>query len=193
MKESKANNDDEDLPLWRKCVDGDKVALACIYELYSDKMYAYGLSIGFCKHLCRDAVHDVFYAIAQSKEGLNAVDNIEGYLFGSVRNRLFAIYRARLMVSYNDFDMEVADFDGPFIDEIISKERRLIMKQEFDRLIDMLKPLQRKILQYRFVKNLKFDEIAQKMNMTPDAVKKQFYRSITFLKTERQEIEERLL
>ena len=194
VEEFKTNNNEKEIALWQRYVaDGDESALAYIYEKFSRKMYAYGRAIGFCGHLCKDAVHDVFYTVVQSKNNLKDIKNIEAYFLGSVRNRLFRIFRERKIESSDNYDSLISEPIESPIDEIISHETQLLMKEEINRLSKKLNSKQRKIVQYRIIQNLKFDEIAKKMDMTSDAVKKQFYRSLIALEPERERISSKLL
>lgn len=39
---------------------GDESSFAELYDYYSDKLFSYGISLGFEREICKDAVQDVF-------------------------------------------------------------------------------------------------------------------------------------
>lgn len=149
-------------------------------------MYAYGISIGFCEHLCKDAIHDVFCTIYQSNNDVGHIESIEFYLLKSMKNRLFDIYKEQKKISCTCYDNSIKDQDADSIGRIINEENQVLKKEIVERLLQKLKSKQRKIIYCRFQYNLKFDEIGVIMDMSADAVKKVLYRSLKQLKQEEQ-------
>ena len=165
--------------------DTNNSAFSSIYNAYYSKMYAYGIAIGFCEHICKDAVQDVFCTIYANKEKLEQVDNVEAYLLHCLKNRLFDIYRnekRKLLIDEEEVAKQYAE-EG-FMDKIIAEENSELMEKEVNRLLQKLPTRHRKIILCRYNYNLKFDEIAEVMNMNADAVKKQLYRSLKLLSQE---------
>lgn len=144
-------------------------------------MYAYGIAIGFCEHICKDAVQDVFCAICNSRNKLESVVNIESYLLHCMKNRLFDIYRNEKRMCCIDYDDISSSCEEFFLDQLIALENRHMMEKEVNRLLQKLPPKHRTIILCRFNNNLKYAEIASIMNMTSDAVKKQLYRSLKLM------------
>ena len=156
-----------------------------IYETYKRKMHAYGIAIGFCEYLCHDAVHDIFSTLYTSKKKLEDIENLEIYLMHSMKNRLFDIYKEEKKKHSIDYmDNLTNDYEEGVADKLIAEENRQLMKEQVDRLLKKLPPKHREIVLCRFNYNLKYNEIAVMMKMTPDAVKKQLYRSLKLMKEE---------
>ena len=149
-------------------------------------MYAYGISIGFCEHLCKDAIHDVFYTIYQSNNDVGHIESIEFYLLKSMKNRLFDIYKEQKKISCTCYDNSIMDQDADSIGRIINEENQVLIKETVESLLQKLKPKQRKIVYCRFHHNLKFDDIGVVMGMSADAVKRVLYRSLKQLKQEQE-------
>lgn len=168
-----------------KTTTNNSSTFSSIYNTFSKKMYAYGISIGFCQYLCHDAVHDVFYNLFVSNNKLDDVENLERYLLHCMKNRLFDMYRNEKRKLLMD-DEEVAKqyAEEGFIDKIIAQENSELMEKEVNRLLQKLPTRHRKIILCRYNYNLKFDEIAEVMDMNADAVKKQLYRSLKLLSQE---------
>lgn len=164
--------------------DKRNIALSSIYTAYYKKLYAYGVTIGFCEHVCKDAIQDVFCTICNSKKNLECIDSIEPYLLRCMKNNLFDIYKNQKKLNCINYNNNIIDTDLDSINKIISVENQISIKQEVERLLNDLKPRQRKIIYCRFYHNLKFDEIAVLMDMSADAVKKMLYRSLKQLEQE---------
>ena len=167
-------------------INGNNSVFSLLYETHFKNLCAYGISIGFCEQLCKDAIHDVFCTICYSNKNLDHVENIESYLLKSLKNRLFDIYKERKKMNCISYDNMIVDQDMDSMGKMIHEENQLLIKEEVDRLLMKLNPKQRKIIICRFQLNLKFDEIAVIMDMTTDAVKKQLYRSLKSMEVERE-------
>ncbi len=167
-----------------KFTDSNNSTFSSIYSAYYRKMYAYGISIGFCQHICNDAIQDVFSSLLMSKKTIDHIEDLETYLIRCMKNRLFDIYKneRRKHTVHNE---DITDNNEEiFVDKLIAEENRQIMEKEVSRLLEKLPTKHRKIILCRFNYNLKFNEIASIMNMSPDAVKKQLYRSIKLMEQE---------
>lgn len=170
---------------WQEFIGGDDSAFSLVYETYSKKMSDYGIAIGFCKELCKDAIQDVFCTICLSRKKLGHIENVEMYLLRCLKNRLFDIYKEEKRIRcINCDDVIIIDHDENVLNKITKKENLLLIKEETERLLKKLPPNHRKIILCRFNHNLKYSEIAAIMNMTPDAVKKQLYRSLKLMEQE---------
>ena len=169
---------------WQEFIGGNDTAFSLVYNTYHTNMLAYGIAIGFCEHLCKDAVHDVFCTICHSKEKLGSVENVEAYLLHCLKNRLFDIYKERKKINCICSDSPIIDQDADSMGKIINEENQLLLNREVERLLKKINPKQRKVVYCRFHHNLKFNEIAVMMNMSPDAVKKMLYRTLRLMKQE---------
>lgn len=164
--------------LWRSFLEGDDTAFSLIYEKFFSKLYAYGLKLGFNEETCKDAIHDVFCHIFLSRKTLQHVDNIEFYLLQSIRNRLFDNYKKEKKIDNVELESTILDRDELIIERIIKNESELQIKETIEKLLRTLSPKQKKIIHYRYVLNLKYNEIAIIFDMSPDAVKKVVKRAL---------------
>lgn len=169
---------------WQEFIDGNDTSFSLIYNTYYKKMIAYGIAIGFCEHLCKDAVQDVFYTICHSRKKLGYVEKVESYLLHCLKNRLFDIYKIRKNIECLCLENSIIDQDTDSIGKIINEENQLLIKGEIERLFKKLKPEQMEVVYCRFYNDLKFNEIAILMNMSTDAVKKLLYRTLKIMSKE---------
>ena len=169
---------------WQEFVRGSDSSFTLVYKTYFKNMIAYGIVLGFCEQLCKDAVQDVFCTIYDSRKKLGDVENVKSYLLQCLKYRLFDIYKKRKKIGCISCDSLIIDLEEDLMNKIIDEENQMLIDKEVERLLNKLPPKQRKIVYCRFHHNLKFNEIAVVMGMSSDATKKLLYRT---LKTMRRE------
>ena len=79
---------------WKNFIKtGNDASFSAIYNNVVDDLFAYGMSLGFQRDSCKDAIQDVFIKIYLSRKGLSNIDNITPYIFRSFKNRLIDFAR----------------------------------------------------------------------------------------------------
>ena len=161
---------DTDL-FWRKFLkDGDEQSFSLIYNRHIDKLYTYGVQLGYHDETCKDAIQDVFFKLFTSRENLKQVNNLGAYLFKSFKNRLIDIARKDSKTKNIDhhenesFRMEIT-----ILDDIIDAENAVSLKSKVDKLLSCLTPLQREAVYLRYMLELTYDEIAELLNINPES------------------------
>ena len=125
------------------------------YNLYYDQVFRFAYYCLGEKEACREVVTDVFFSVWQSRKRLKDIDNIDTYLYISVRNESFR-FQARNKdlnrVSLNELLplMEEEDEGSPEehlelkeMTEILSVQEstvRVQMKIAIEKLVARLKP-----------------------------------------------------
>src|SRR5690554_2842036 len=73
---------------WKNFLEkGDEFSFSIIYNKYVEELYAYGISLGFQKENCKDAIQDVFIKIFLDRNNISKIENKSGYIFRSYKNR----------------------------------------------------------------------------------------------------------
>jgi len=73
---------------WKRFLEkGDEPSFSFIYNTHADDLYAYGISLGFQKETCKDAIQDTFYKLYISKDNLKHVENVTAYIFKHFKYR----------------------------------------------------------------------------------------------------------
>ncbi len=86
--------------------------IASIYNRYVDDLYTYAIYLGFEKEMVMDAIHDVFCKFAADEKILQDVSNVKFYLFKSLKNRLYDIYKTRKeYIGLSTIDTQVVLFN----------------------------------------------------------------------------------
>jgi RNA polymerase sigma factor (sigma-70 family) len=146
-----------------------KENIASIYNRYVDDLYTYALYLGFEKGIIMDAIHDVFCKFAASEKLLQDVSNIKFYLFKSLKNRLYDIYKARKeYVELSAIDLQDAPFNIQVTieDRLIDKEEQQQIKDQLSEMLESLTERQREVVYLRYVQEYDYAQISELLNIS---------------------------
>lgn len=146
-----------------------KENIASIYNRYVDDLYTYGLYLGFEKGIIMDAIHDVFCKFAADEKLLQDVSNIKFYLFKSLKNRLYDIYKARKeYAELSAIDLQDAPFNIQVTieDRLIDKEEQQQIKDQLSEMLDSLTERQREVVYLRYVQEYDYAQISELLNIS---------------------------
>ena len=151
---------------WAYFIDrGDDASFSEIYNKVVDDLFAYGISLGFQRESCKDAIQDVFIKIYLSRKSLSHIHNITPYIFRSFKNRLIDIARKdKYSDSINSFDENFV-LEVTVLDNIIDNETAIILKEKVERLLKNITPNQREAVYLKYVTGLQHKEIAEILNI----------------------------
>ena len=169
--------------IWENFLCGDDEAYTYIYREYSQALYAYGMHFTSDKGLVEDCIQDVFVKIFQNRKHLQSTDNIKLYLFISLKNKLFNIFRKDIKYSQIDSLEPVFAAEYTIEDEIIENEKEQFLNEKMIRMLEVLSPRQKEIIYYRFVEGLSYEEICQIMDMNYQSTQNLIQRSLKKLRT----------
>lgn len=146
-----------------------KENIASIYNRYVDDLHTYALYLGFEKGIIMDAIHDVFCKFAADEKLLQDVSNIKFYLFKSLKNRLYDIYKARKeYVELSAIDLQDAPFNIQVTieDRLIDKEEQQQIKDQLSEMLDSLTERQREVVYLRYVQEYDYAQISELLNIS---------------------------
>ena len=146
-----------------------KENIASIYNRYVDDLYTYALYLGFEKGIIMDAIHDVFCKFAASEKLLQDVSNIKFYLFKSLKNRLYDIYKARKeYAELSAIDLQETPFNIQVTIEelLIDQEEQQQIKNQLAEMLESLTERQREIVYLRYVQEYDYAQISELLNIS---------------------------
>lgn len=169
--------------VWKQfLIDGSDKLFSTIYSYYVDKLYSYGISLGFDSEICKDAIQDVFMKIYSSRTIIDNISNPASFLFQSFKNRLIDIARK----NKNEFDIDISHIpftvDVTILDDIIDKERSEILKTKVRNILDNLSDTQREAVYLRYIAEMDYSEISDRLNIKQESARKLIYRAIKSLR-----------
>ncbi|MDR2037549.1 MAG: RNA polymerase sigma-70 factor [Bacteroidales bacterium] len=71
----------------RIAVNGEESAFRKLYYDYYERLFRFGMHMVKSEEWCEEIVSDVFFNIWQNRQQLTEIDNLEAYLFKSVKNK----------------------------------------------------------------------------------------------------------
>ncbi|WP_335967026.1 sigma-70 family RNA polymerase sigma factor [Galbibacter sp. PAP.153] len=171
--------------IWHRVREGDVQALNTLYDLYVDKLYAYGMKLTSKSYLVKDAIHDLFLDLYKYRKNLSEVSNIEGYLIISFKRKLVKLikndYRNKEDVSKDVFHTLYTDSEEY---KILKSETAKEQSHRLSNALQKLPSKQREILFFRFYDDKDYDEISQLMGISVTSARTQVYRAIKTLRSE---------
>lgn len=166
--------------------EGDDEAFSFFYKYFINDLYAYGRSLGADEKHVMDAVQDVFVKIFHDKPYLKSVEHFKFYLFKSLKNRLYDLFKSKPFSMISDIESEVLNFSikTTVLDDIIEEEDREIIRQKIEKLLSILTPLQKEALYLRYVQEFEYAEISEMMGKTQSAIRKLVSQAIQKVRKE---------
>jgi len=171
----------DDEALLAKISDGDTVAFSILYSRYIHNLYRFAYLICKSHEDSEEIVQDMFIKLWENRAHCKAVVCFKSYIYRSARNQIIDYVRkqkSRLQLidkaAWSFSNSEVFT-DSP----IIMKQYATIIKAAIEKL-----PQKRKIIfEMRTQDDLSLDEIASKLGISKNVVKKQLYQGANFVRT----------
>ena len=148
-----------------------------------DNLFAFGSRFTTNREVLKDCIQDVFVKLYTKRDELNRVENIESYLYVSLRNRINDEYRRNVHLcdeTIDDTKMRTLAETEAFDREC--QDRRQALSACVQRHFDKLSPRQKQIINLYYVKQLRYDEICSIMGINYQSVRNLMHRSITRLR-----------
>lgn len=165
--------------LWKAFIYGNDQAFEKVYGLYVDRLFAFGLKYHADRDLVKDCLQDLFTNLFYYRSNLNPEVNPLPYLFSSLRNNILA----RIKKEHRDqhlaytFDLEW----GPEMAWIKREEDRYLVSK-LQEQIKKLPSRQREIVYLKFNEELRYEEIAEMLNISIPTCRTLVYRAIKQLR-----------
>lgn len=160
----------------------DRVAFYHIYERYSKRLYGFVLRYIKQKEDAEEIVQEVFVKIWESRKKIDAYSSFESFLFTIAYNTTISLLRKK--TNKKKYLEHVKSLQHPenssdLIDEILFNELNVRVQS----LLNELTPRQKEIFQLSREEGLTHDEIAKKLDISVNTVKKHMTNTLTFLKS----------
>jgi RNA polymerase sigma-70 factor (family 1) len=148
-----------------------------LFDTFWKKLYLSSYKLTNNKNLSEDLVQETFMALWQSRNDFDSIKNVDNYLFGVLRNKIFEAYRKK------KFDTVFLDnqFDA-FIQNDPTENESAELQTKIDNLIDLLPEKRKKIFVMSRFHEKSHEEIAQELNISTQTVKNQVTASLQFLR-----------
>ena len=165
--------------------NGDKNAFETIFKTYYSHLCAYANKFVADIDDSEEIVQEIFFQLWQKRDEINILTSFKSYLFRSVHNScLNYIKHKNIQQKHIEHTLyEQKDNSIEFTDSIETSELQNKIRMTIDKL-----PTERKkiFLMIRF-DNLKYAEVAEKLNISIKTVENQMGSALKFMRNELKE------
>lgn len=160
---------------------GDRVAFYNIYERYCKRLYGFVLQYVKQGTDAEEIVQEVFIKIWEKRKTIDVYSSFESFLFTVTYNATISLLRKR--VTENKYlahlqSIQQANDTAELTDEIYFNE----LNKKLKTLLDELTPRQKEIFVLSREEGLTHEQIARKLDITLNTVKKHMANTLSFLK-----------
>lgn len=158
----------------------DELAFKRVYDLYSNGIYKYALHLLGAEEVAEDCVQETFLKFWNMGEGLLSIQSLESYLVTICRNRYLDVLRKMKLTVSSEADVRSRWVEGhnDIEERIILDDTRKVL----ERGIGLLPAQQRLVYQLCHLEGLKYEEAAERLNISTNAVKLYMKLSLRFLR-----------
>lgn len=170
-------NDQELAVLLKK---GNEAAFYEIYERYKGilHMHAYKKLVDFEE--AKDVVQELFSALWDKRNDLPETVNFSGYLYSSVRNRIFNIYAHKKVAAGYVTSFQKINSEASYITDELVRENELARQIEAE--ITALPERMREVFLLSRKEHLSHKEIAERLDISEFTVKNHIKKALKTLR-----------
>ncbi len=162
--------------------EDNEVAFFQLYERYSRRLYGFVLRYIKQEADAEEIVQEVFIKIWETRDKIDVYSSFESFLFTIAYNATISLFRKRAREKkYLEHlkSLQQAEAVPNLIDEIQFNE----LNDTVQSLLNELTPRQKEVFQLSREQGLAHEEIAKKLNISVNTVKKHIANTLAFLKS----------
>lgn len=169
---------DQELTAFLK--SGDHAAFTEIFERYNSLLYIHAFRKLRNTEAAKDVVQDTLSALWYKHDVLDAGNNLGGYLYTALRNKIFDLLSHEQVAQKHLESLQTYLNKGNFLADHLVREKQLaaIIEQE----IAALPPRMREVFELSRKENLSHKEIAERMAISEQTVTDQVKKALKILK-----------
>lgn len=174
----------EDVMLWQRMLQGDRMSIEVLYRKHYDLLLNYGLKLGGDREMVRDCIQDLFVKLCKSTN-LAPTEYVRSYLLRAFKNIL--LDKCGSEKPTEDLDAKAFSFATPdYALETLFKDddQALQLSKRLTEAYKKLSPNQRTVIYLHYIKGLSYKEIAQIMDMNVQSSMNLVSRALTKLRTQ---------
>lgn len=165
--------------LFKRVAEGDEHAFQLIFDAYKNIFYAAAYKMTNDNSAAEEIVQEVFINLWVKRHLVARAKQIDAYLFGILHNVVYQHFRRQAKVFRLKRELAIRqDTSEDSIEQLLLDKE---MRQVFESVIDQL-PSQQKLV-FRMAKQdeLSREEIAKKLNLSPNTVRNHLAAAMDFL------------
>lgn len=170
-------SDKELIALWK---EGNAIAFDIFYKRHVNQLVKTAMQKTGCIETAKELVQDVFIDVWQRKKDFDLNQNINGYIYTSLRNKIFNYYRRKVVE--NKYQNHLVNHTQPSetIDNWLhSKELGQLITSSINQLPERCKM----VFMLRREENLSNKEISERLNISANTVEQHMRKALSRLRT----------
>lgn len=173
---------ERDAVLWKEMKHGNEFAFREIFDIHSNLLFQYGITISPDRELVKDCVQELFIIIWTSRNTIGMARSIKYYLFFSLRRLILKkISKTRKffsLPSFNNASLIVEAQDQTILKKEINIKHQLIISGA----LETLPARQKEIIFLKFYQELKNEEIEKIMSLNNQVVRNTLCKALNSLR-----------
>lgn len=168
-----------DKELFHLISQSDHAAFKMLLERHKSNLF--GQSLAYLKdvHRAQDIIQEVFLTIWKGRHQLTAIENPENYIFIIARNKIISEFRKKILIPFPEGSEQL--WPGP---DLLA-DRQLQDKQLAETIraaVLRMPPQRRKVFELSRNEGLKYEEIAQRLDISRETVKVHMVKALAFIR-----------
>lgn len=159
---------------------GDASAYTVIYNRYFDPLYIHACRKLNNKEEAKDVIHELFASLWNKKENIEIKAGLAPYLYSAVKNRILDIISHQQVESKYIDSLQNYLNSGNCITDYSIREK--LLAELIEKGIADLPPKMREIFELSRKQKLSHKEIAERLNLSEQTVKKQVSNALKILR-----------
>lgn len=173
-----------DNDLIAKIADGDQYAFTALFEQYQSMVYGYALRITRSKEYAEEIVQNIFMTIWLKRAQLQEIENLGAYLNRATRNQCYSALRKISAERLVELDQSHLDLnDGSNAEDLVLYNESFQLLQH---AVASLPQQRRQVYELCHGQGLKYEEVAQQLNISPGTVHSHMKLALKTIRTHLQ-------
>jgi len=177
LKKERSNND-----LLKLLKKGDMHAFDAIYDRYCKRMYGFVIRYIKQEEDAEEIVQEVFLKIWESRKKIDTYSSFDSFIFTIAYNITISLLRKRVnekkYLEHLHLRQQITDAE-----EIINEIHFKQIKEQLKSSLNQLTPRQREIFLLSREEGFTHEEIAKRLNISPNTVKNHLVTTLSFLRS----------
>lgn len=159
-------------------------AFNAIYDMYSDKLYAFALAHTRSKQMSEDLVQDTFLKLWKIRKTINTEGSLQSLLFKISKNKMIDMFRTQ--INKVEFELYLSHMEENSNAEI--EVERWLYFDDFNKALQLskeqLSERQLEIFEMSREEGKSIEEIASELNLSEQTVKNQISSSLKKIRSQ---------
>lgn len=173
--------------LWHGLQAGNEKDLHALYVIYYNDLLRYGLYLTSDHELSKEYINLVFLSLWNSRHKLAEVQNPRAYIITCYKNKI--VFRKKkagdLTIVYQDTKADSqAETTSSCEETLIELQEYEELKKKLNRVLSSLTERQRQLIVLRFIEEMTYEEIAERLHLSVRTVYNSIHESLKFLRTQ---------